>query len=89
MVATGKNCLSVNVLFMLAQSGGVSDVHPKLSRTSWECLVDLSEQHVESTSSQTNREGDFENFIPKFMQIIKHPLPRSSSSQGSVEDLMV
>ena len=51
LVATGKNCLSVNVLFMLAQSGGVSDVHPKLSRTSWECLVDLSEQHVESSSS--------------------------------------
>ena len=49
LVATGKNCLSVNVLYMLAQSGGVSDVHPKLSRTSWECLVDLSEKQVDGT----------------------------------------
>ena len=41
LVEVGKNCLSVNVLFMLAQSGGVSDVHPKLSRTAWSALVQL------------------------------------------------
>ena len=91
LVEVGKNCLSVNVLFMLAQSGGVSDVHPKLSRTAWSALVQLSEKQVnEKTNTrdidQHNREGDFENFIPKFLQIVKQPLPRVAS-QGSIEDL--
>ena len=45
LVDVGKNYLSVNVLFMLAQSGGVADVHPKLSRTAWSALVELSERH--------------------------------------------
>ena len=77
---------------MLAQSSGVSDVHPKLARTSWEALVGLSERHnsIDATSgnpsNQNNREGDFENFIPKFIQIVKQPLPRVAS-QGSIEDL--
>jgi hypothetical protein len=44
LVATGKNCLSVNVLFMLAQSTGISDVHPRLCKTSWDALVSLSEK---------------------------------------------
>jgi len=44
LVSVGKRCLSVNVLFMLAQSGGVSDVHPRLSRAAWEALVELSER---------------------------------------------
>lgn len=44
LVATGRNCLSVNVLFMLAQSSGISDVHPKLCKTSWDALVALSER---------------------------------------------
>jgi hypothetical protein len=39
LVSVGKNCLSVNVLFMLAQSSGISDVHPKLCKTAWEALV--------------------------------------------------
>ena len=91
LVEVGKNCLSVNVLFMLAQSGGVSDVHPKLSRTAWSALVQLSEKQInEKTNTrdidQHNREGDFENFIPKFLQIVKQPLPRVDS-QGSIEDL--
>lgn len=46
LVEVGKNCLSVNVLFMLAQSGGVTDVHPKLGRTAWEALVELSERQL-------------------------------------------
>ena len=78
---------------MLAQSGGVADVHPKLSRTAWGALVELSERHSQDNSSSNhqanlnnNREGDFENFIPKFMQIVKQPLPRVAS-QGSIEDL--
>lgn len=78
LVSVGKNCLSVNVLFMLAQSGGVSDVHPKLSRTAWAALVELSERHSQESANNglatfnfNNREGDFENFIPKFMQIVK------------------
>jgi len=29
--------------------------------------------------NQNNREGDFENFIPKFIQIVKQPLPRVAS----------
>ena len=81
---------------MLAQSGGVADVHPKLSRTAWSALVELSERHSQDASATNNlaasvvnnhnREGDFENFIPKFMQIVKQPLPRVAS-QGSIEDL--
>ncbi len=81
LVATGKNCLSVNVLFMLAQSTGISDVHPRLCKTSWDALVSLSEkQSPEETkntdsdgtvASNINREGDFENFIPKFIQIVR------------------
>ena len=78
---------------MLAQSGGVADVHPKLSRTAWSALVELSERHSQDNSSSNhqsnlnnNREGDFENFIPKFMQIVKQPLPRVAS-QGSIGDL--
>lgn len=84
LVNVGKNCLSVNVLFMLAQSGGVADVHPKLSRTAWEALVNLSERQIQDHASiesigNQNREGDFENFIPKFVQIVKQPLPRVAS----------
>lgn len=50
LVSTGKNCLSINVLFMLAQSTGISDVHPKLCRTSWEALVSLSEKSITEES---------------------------------------
>ena len=66
--------LSVNVLFMLAQSSGISEVHPKLCRTSWEALVCLSEKGGEDGKPQgQNRDADFENFIPKFIQILKTP----------------
>ena len=68
LVSVGKNCLSVNVLYMLAQSGGVADVHPRLSRIAWEALVELSErQHEDLSNTNQSREGDFENFIPKFI----------------------
>ena len=76
MVVIGKNSLSVNVLFMLAQSSGIADLHPKLCKTSWDALVALSERTNEESKSpgsngthllSINREGDFENFIPKFV----------------------
>ena len=57
LVATGRNCLSVNVLFMLAQSTGISDVHPKLCKTSWEALVSLSEKQAMEESKSPQSEG--------------------------------
>ena len=62
----------------------MAEVHPKLSRSAWESLVELSGRHL--TSGSISREGDFENFIPKFIQLVKQPLPRVAS-QGSIEDL--
>ena len=74
LVATGKNYLSVNVLFMLAQSSGISDVHPNLCKTAWNALVSLSEkQSIEESKSpvsegvQINRNTDFENFVSKLI----------------------
>ena len=68
----------------------MNDIHPKLSRTAWNSLVDLSERKINDTNTDSqgfnNREGDFENFIPKLMQIVKQPFPRIDS-QAAIEDL--
>jgi hypothetical protein len=64
-------------------------VHPKLCKTAWEALVSLSERQPQEESkspvsegnhlSNINREGDFENFIPKFVQIVREPFQMLSS----------
>jgi len=60
---------------MLAQSGGVSDVHPQLQATCWQSIVSLSEK-----SNEQKHESDFENFIPKFMEIVRSDIPASLQS---------
>jgi hypothetical protein len=44
LISSGKENLSVSILFMLAQNPGVSDIHPKLQELAWSSLVSLSEK---------------------------------------------
>ena len=89
----GRNCLSINVLFKLAQSGGVAEVHPNLQKSAWEALVELSERKTETVYDSSdaatmhgNRQRDFENFIPKFIDLLQEPVRLATQSQNMTKD---